>query len=55
MVVAFVKRKRLTRIDSYARPSAALQADRGMKLDEVIEVLAELFVVLAAPGHIRKD
>lgn len=49
MVVAPAKRKRLTRIDANAQPSAALAVGRGMKGDEVIEVLAELFVVLL-PG-----
>lgn len=47
--------KWLTLIDKYTRECLALEVGRGMKANEVIEVLAELFVVRGVPRYIRSD
>jgi transposase InsO family protein len=45
----------LTMIDEYTRESLAIKVDRALKSYDVIEQLAELFVVRGTPDFIRSD
>ena len=45
----------LTLIDEYTRESLAIRVDRALKAYDVIEQLAELFVVRGTPDFIRSD
>jgi len=47
--------KWLTLVDEYTRENLALEVGRGMRAEEVIDVLAELFTVRGVPKHIRSD
>jgi len=47
--------KWLTLVDEYTRENLALEVGRGMTAEEVIDVLADLFVVRGVPKHIRSD
>jgi len=47
--------KWLTLVDEYTRENLALEVGRGMRAEEVIDVLAELFVLRGVPKHIRSD
>ena len=47
--------KWLTVVDEYTRECLALEVGRGMTAEEVIDVLAELFVLRGVPKHIRSD
>jgi putative transposase len=47
--------KWLSIVDEYTRECLALEVDRSITADRVIEVLAELFAVRGAPRHIRSD
>lgn len=42
-------------VDEYTRECLALEVGRGMTAEEVIDVLADLFVVRGVPKHIRSD
>ena len=45
----------LTVIDEYSRECLAIEVARRLRSDDVLEVLAELFVRRGAPDHIRSD
>lgn len=45
----------LTLIDEYTRESLAIKVDRALKAYDVVEQLAELFVVRGTPDYIRSD
>jgi len=47
--------KWLTLVDEYTRENLALEVGRRMRADDVIDVLAELFVLRGVPKHIRSD
>jgi len=47
--------KWLTVVDGYTRECLALKVGRGMTAEDVIDVLAELFVAGRVPKHIRSD
>jgi transposase InsO family protein len=47
--------KWLSVVDEYTRECLALVAARGITAEDVLDVLAELFVVRGVPGHIRSD
>jgi len=47
--------KILTVIDEYTRECLALRAERGMKSEDVLEVLDDLFIRRGIPEHIRSD
>lgn len=47
--------KWLSIIDEHTRECLALEVDRRMTSDEVLDVLRDLFVVRGVPGHIRSD
>jgi transposase InsO family protein len=42
-------------VDEYTRECLALEVGRSMRAEEVVDVLAELFVVRGVPEHIRSD
>jgi putative transposase len=45
----------LTVIDEYSRECLAIEVARRLRSDDVLQVLAELFVRHGAPDHIRSD
>ena len=45
----------LTIVDEYTRECLAIKVDRTLKAYDVIEQLAELFVVRGTPDFIRSD
>jgi transposase InsO family protein len=45
----------LTLLDEYTRESLAIKVDRALKAYDVVEQLAELFVVRGTPDFIRSD
>ena len=45
----------LTVIDEYSRECLAIEVARRLRSDDVLQVLAELFVRHGAPNHIRSD
>ena len=45
----------LTLMDEYTRESLAIKVDRALTAYDVVEQLAELFVVRGTPDHIRSD
>lgn len=47
--------KLLSIVDEYTRECLALEVDRGITGEQVIDVLAELFVLRGVPKHIRSD
>jgi putative transposase len=47
--------KWLSVVDEYTRECLALVAARSITAEDVLDVLAELFVVRGVPGHIRSD
>ncbi len=47
--------KWLSIVDEYTRECLALQVDRSMTSEEVIDKLAELFAMRGVPQHIRSD
>lgn len=47
--------KCLSIVDEYTRECLALEVDRGITAEKVIDVLAELFRVRGVPKHIRSD
>jgi putative transposase len=47
--------KWLSLVDEYTRECLALEVERGMTAEEVIDVVAELFAVRGVPKHLRSD
>lgn len=47
--------KLLSIVDEYTRECLALEVGRGMTAEQVVEVLAELFLLRGVPAHIRSD
>jgi putative transposase len=47
--------KWLSIVDEYTRECPVLEVERSMTAGDVIDVLAELFILRAVPGHIRSD
>lgn len=47
--------KWLSIVDEYTRECLALEVERGITADRVIDVLAELFRIRGVPRHIRSD
>jgi transposase InsO family protein len=47
--------KWLSLIDEYTRECVALEVDRTMTSDDVLDVLRDLFVIRGVPKHIRSD
>jgi putative transposase len=47
--------KWLSIVDEYTRECLALEVDRGITAEKVIDVLAELFRIRGVPKHIRSD
>ena len=47
--------KWLTLVDEYTREDLALEVGRGLRAEDVIDVLVELFAVRGVPQHIRSD
>lgn len=47
--------KLLTMLDEFTRESLAIEVGRSIKSQDVIEVLAYLFIVRGIPGNIRSD
>ena len=47
--------KWLSLIDEYTRECLALEVDRSMTANQVIDVLAEVLLIRGVPGHIRSD
>jgi putative transposase len=45
----------LTVIDEYTRECLAIQVARQIRADDVLQLLAELFVVRGSPEHLRSD
>jgi transposase InsO family protein len=45
----------LTVIDEFTRECIAIRVDRKLKSTDVIDVLADLFILRGVPGHIRSD
>jgi putative transposase len=45
----------LTVIDEYSRECLAIEVTQRLRSDDVLQVLAELFVRHGAPDHIRSD
>ena len=45
----------LTVMDEYSRECLAIRAERHMRSDDVIEVLAELMLTRGVPEHMRSD
>jgi transposase InsO family protein len=45
----------LTLLDEYTRESLAIKVDRALKAYDVVEQLAELFVIRGTPDFIRSD
>ena len=45
----------LTVIDEYTRECLAIVVARRLTSDDVLQVLADLFVERGPPGHIRSD
>lgn len=45
----------LTVIDEYTRECLAIQVARQIRADEVLQLLAELFVFRGSPEHLRSD
>ena len=45
----------LTAMDEYSRECLAIRAERHMRSDDVIEVLAELMLTWGVPEHMRSD
>ena len=47
--------KLLTIVDEYARDCLAIDVERRLRSDDVLDCLAELFVHRGVPQHIRSD
>ena len=47
--------KWLSIVDEYTRECLALEVDRGITAEKVIDVLVELFRIRGVPKHIRSD
>ena len=47
--------KWLSIVDEYTRECLALEVDRGMTAEDVLDVLRDLFVMRGVPKHIRSD
>jgi transposase InsO family protein len=47
--------KLLTVIDEYTRECLAIKVDRKLKSEDVVMVLADLFILKGVPEHIRSD
>ena len=47
--------KWLSIVDEYTRECVALEVDRNMTADDVLNVLRDLFVIRGVPQHIRSD
>jgi putative transposase len=47
--------KWLSVVDEYTRECVALEVERGMTSDDVVDVLTELFTIRGVPVHIRSD
>jgi transposase InsO family protein len=47
--------KWLSIVDEYTRECVALEVDRGIKAEKVIDVLVDLFRIRGLPKHIRSD
>lgn len=47
--------KWLSIIDEYTRESLALEVERSIKADDVLDHLRDLFLIRGVPGHIRSD
>ena len=47
--------KILTIIDEYTRECLAIKVDRKLKSEDVVDVLADLFILKGVPDHIRSD
>jgi transposase InsO family protein len=47
--------KWLSIVDEYTRECLALEVDRGMTSEGVLDVLRDLFVIRGVPKHIRSD
>jgi transposase InsO family protein len=47
--------KWLSMVDEYTRECVALEVDRRMTSDDVLDVLRDLFVIRGVPRHIRSD
>lgn len=47
--------KWLSIVDEYTRECLALEVDRGLPADGVLDVLRDLFVIRGVPRHIRSD
>ena len=47
--------KWLSIVDEYTRECLALEVDRGMTSEDVLDVLRDLFVIRGVPKHIRSD
>jgi putative transposase len=47
--------KLLTVIDEYTRECLAIKVDRKLKSEDVVMVLADLFIIKGVPEHIRSD
>ena len=45
----------LTIVDEFTRECLAIRVDRRLASDDVLAVLAELFVARGVPGHLRSD
>jgi putative transposase len=45
----------LSVIDEYTHECLAIRVDRKLKAIDVIDVLADLFILRGVPGHIRSD
>ena len=49
------KLRRLNVVDEFTRECLAIQVARRLKSNDVIDVLADLFITRGIPGHIRSD
>ena len=47
--------KWLSIVDEYTRECVALEVNRGLTSDDVLDVLRDLFVIRGVPSHIRSD
>ena len=45
----------LTVIDEYTRECLAIQVARQIRSDDVVQLLADLFVLRGPPEHLRSD